>query len=132
MSRTNEKQKKKKMSEKKMCARRWNGLLPVLALGHDTGDCIVTQGSWARTRGPRHSQQRATTRPASKRQRARAQLMSLKVIYFQSIFLINFYKNTDLYAGIWNKLHQIAVQQEIQKKAEIAVKRSRMCRAVMI
>ena len=54
-------------------------------------------------------------------------LMSLKVIYFQSIFLIDFlYKKTDLYAGIWNKLHQIAVQQGIQKKVEIAVKRSRM------
>ena len=39
------------------------------------------------------------------------QVMSLKVIYFQSIFLIDFlYKKTDLYAGIWNKLHQIAVQ----------------------
>ena len=32
------------------------------------------------------------------------------------------YKKTDLYAGIWNKLHQIAVQQGIQKKAEIVVK----------
>ena len=54
-------------------------------------------------------------------------LMSLKVIYFQFIFLIDFfYKKTDLYAGIWNKLHQISVQQGIQKKAEIAVKRSRM------
>ena len=53
--------------------------------------------------------------------------MSLKVIYFQSIFLIDFYiKKIDLYAGIWNKLHQIAIQQEIQKKAEIVVKRSRM------
>ena len=53
--------------------------------------------------------------------------MSLKVIYFQSFFLIDFYiKKTDLYAGIWNKLHQIAVQQEIQKKAEIAVKMSKM------
>ena len=53
--------------------------------------------------------------------------MSLKVIYFQSIFLIDFYiKKTDLYAGIWNNFTQSAVQQEIQKKAEIAVKRSRM------
>ena len=60
--------------------------------------------------------------------------MSLKVIYFQSIFLIDFYiKKTDLYAGIWNKLHKIAVQQEIQKKAEIAVKKRAECgRAVMI
>ena len=52
--------------------------------------------------------------------------MSLKVIYFQSIFLIDFYKKTDLYAGIWNKLHPISVQQEILKKTEIAVKMSRM------
>ena len=30
-------------------------------------------------------------------------LMSLKVIYFQSIFLIDFYiKKTDLYVEIWN------------------------------
>ena len=30
-------------------------------------------------------------------------LMSLKVIYFQSIFLIDFYiKKTDLYAEMWN------------------------------
>ena len=35
-------------------------------------------------------------------------------------------KKTDLYAGIWNKLHQIVVQQEMQNKAEIAVKMSRM------
>ena len=33
-------------------------------LGHDTRDCIVTRGSWARTRAPRHGQQSATTRPA--------------------------------------------------------------------
>ena len=53
--------------------------------------------------------------------------MSLKVIYFQSIFLIDFYiKKTDLYAGIWNNFTQSAVQQEIQKKAEIAVKMSKM------
>ena len=52
--------------------------------------------------------------------------MSLKVIYFKSIFLMDFYiKKTDLYAGIWNKLHQMAVQQGIQKKAEIAVKRAK-------
>ena len=41
-------------------------------------------------------------------------------VHFSDRFL---YKKTDLYAGIWNKLHQIAVQQEIQKKAEIAVKK---------
>ena len=44
-------------------------------------------------------------------------------VHFSDCFL---YKKTDLYAGIWNKLHQIAVQQEIQKKAEIAVNKSRM------
>ena len=44
-------------------------------------------------------------------------------VYFSDLFL---YKKTDLYVGIWNKLHQIVEQQEIQKKAEIAVKRSRM------
>ena len=37
-------------------------------------------------------------------------LMSLKVIYFQSIFLIDLlYKKTDLYAGIWNNFTQSAV-----------------------
>ena len=35
-------------------------------------------------------------------------------IHFSDLFL---YKKTDLYAGIWNKLHQIYVQQESQKKA---------------
>ena len=50
-------------------------------------------------------------------------MMSLKVIYFQSIFLIDFlYKKTDLYAGIWNNFTQSAVQQEIEKKAENAIK----------
>ena len=50
--------------------------------------------------------------------------MSLKVIYFQSIFLIVFffYKKTDLYAGNWNNFIQFVVQQEIEKKAENAVK----------
>ena len=34
--------------------------------------------------------------------------MSLKVIYFQSIFLIDFYiKKTDLYAGIWNNFTKL-------------------------
>ena len=32
------------MNEKKKCAGSWNGLLPILVLGHDIGDCIVTQG----------------------------------------------------------------------------------------
>ena len=40
-------------------------------------------------------------------------------VHFYDGFL---YKKTDLYAGIWNKLHKIAVQQGIQKKAEFAVK----------
>ena len=53
-------------------------------------------------------------------------LMSLKVIYFKSIFMIDFYIKIDLYAGIWNNFTQFAVQQEIEKKAEIEVKRSRM------
>ena len=54
-------------------------------------------------------------------------LMRLKVIYFQSIFLIDFYIKRPIYmqeAGI--NFTKISVQQEIQKKAEIAVKRSRM------
>ena len=49
--------------------------------------------------------------------------MSLKVIYFKSIFLIDFlYKKTDLYAGIWNNFTQSAMQQEIEKKAKNVVK----------
>ena len=37
-------------------------------------------------------------------------VISLKVIYFQSIFLIDLsYKKTDLYAGIWNNFTQSAV-----------------------
>ena len=50
-------------------------------------------------------------------------LMSLKVIYFKSIFLIDLlYEKTDLYAGIWNNFTQSAVQQEIEKKAENTVR----------
>ena len=44
-------------------------------------------------------------------------------VHFSDSFL---YKKTDLYAGIWNILHQISMQQEIQKKTEIAVKISKM------
>ena len=53
--------------------------------------------------------------------------MSLKVIYFQSIFLIDFYIKRLIFmqeSGI--NFTKIAVQQKTQKKAEIAVKRSRM------
>ena len=49
--------------------------------------------------------------------------MSLKVIYFQSIFLIDLlYEKADLYAGIWNNFTQSDVQQEIEKRAENAVR----------
>ena len=53
--------------------------------------------------------------------------MSLKVIYFQSIFLIDFYIKRLIYmqeSGI--NFTKFAAQQEIQKKVEIVVKRSRM------
>ena len=48
--------------------------------------------------------------------------MSLKVIYFQSIFLIDFYIKRLIYMQEYGILHQNAVQQGIQKKSEIAVK----------
>ena len=56
-----------------------------------------------------------------KESQSRSVMMSLKVIHFQSIFLIDFYlRKTDLCAecGI---THQTAMQQEIQKKEYIAV-----------
>ena len=53
--------------------------------------------------------------------------MSLKFIYFKSIFLIDFYTKRLIFmqeSGI--NFTKIAVQQKTEKKAEIAVKRSRM------
>ena len=53
--------------------------------------------------------------------------MSLKVIYFQSIFLIDFYIKRLIFmqeSGI--NFTKIVVQQKDQKRAEITVKRSRM------
>ena len=47
--------------------------------------------------------------------------MSLKVIHFQSIFLIDFYlEKTDLCAEMWNN-SPTTIQQEIQEKEDIAV-----------
>ena len=53
--------------------------------------------------------------------------MSLKVIYFQSIFLMDFYikRLIFLQESVIN-FTKIAVQQKTQKKAEIAVKMSKM------
>ena len=60
-------------------------------------------------------------------------VISLKVIYFQSIFMIDFlYKKTDLYAGIWNNFTQSSVQQEIEKKAENVVKGAECGYAILI
>ena len=61
---------KKKMNEKKKVQGSWNGLLPILVLGHDTGDCIMTQQGWVREGAIRPSgcmvrvRSRADTRPA--------------------------------------------------------------------
>ena len=53
--------------------------------------------------------------------------MSLKVIYFQSIFLIDLcIQNIDLYAGIWNNFTKLLCSRELKKKTEIVVKRSRL------
>ena len=47
-------------------------------------------------------------------------LMSLKVIYFQSIFLIDFYiKKTDLYAGIWNNFTKLVCSREFKRKQKL-------------
>ena len=52
-------------------------------------------------------------------QRFRA-VMSLKVIYFQSIFLIDFYiKKTDLYAGIWNNFTKLLCSREFKRKQKL-------------
>ena len=45
--------------------------------------------------------------------------MSLKVIYFQSIFLINFYLKRLVYVQKHGITHQTAIQQGIQDKEEI-------------
>ena len=49
--------------------------------------------------------------------------MSLKVIYFQSIFLIDFYiKKTDLYAGIWNNFTKLLCSREFKRKINCSKK----------
>ena len=45
-------------------------------------------------------------------------LMSLKVIHFQSIFLINFYLKRLIYVQKYGITHQTAMQQGIQEKEE--------------
>ena len=45
-------------------------------------------------------------------------LMSLKVIHFQSIFLINFYLKRLIYVQKYGITHQTAIQQGIQEKNE--------------
>ena len=45
-------------------------------------------------------------------------LMSLKVIHFQSIFLINFYLKRLIYVQKYGITHQTAIQQGIQEKEE--------------
>ena len=44
--------------------------------------------------------------------------MSLKVIYFQSIFLIDFYLKRLIYMKKYGITHQTAMQQGIQEKEE--------------
>ena len=45
-------------------------------------------------------------------------MMSLKVIHFQSIFLINFYLKRLIYVQKYGITHQTAIQQGIQEKEE--------------
>ena len=47
--------------------------------------------------------------------------MSLKVIHFQSIFLIDFYLKRLIYVQKCGITHQTAMQQEIREKEDIAV-----------
>ena len=49
---------------------------------------------------------------------APARVMSLKVIHFQSIFLINFYLKRLIYVQKYGITHQTAIQQGIQEKEE--------------
>ena len=44
--------------------------------------------------------------------------MTLKVIHFQSIFLIKFYLKILIYVQKYGITHQTAMQQEIQEKEE--------------
>ena len=47
-------------------------------------------------------------------------VMSLKVIYFKSIFLIDFYiKKTDLYAGISNNFTKLLCSREFKRKQKL-------------
>ena len=44
----------------------------------------------------------------------------LKVIYFQSIFLIDLcIKNTDLYAGIWNNFTKLLCSKEFKRMQKL-------------
>ena len=52
-------------------------------------------------------------------------LMSLKVIHFQSIFLIDFYLKILIYVQKYGITHQTAMQQGIQEKEEFCSRRSR-------
>ena len=45
-------------------------------------------------------------------------VMSLKVIYFQSIFLINFYLKRLIYVQKYGIINQTAIQQGNQEKEE--------------
>ena len=47
--------------------------------------------------------------------------MSLKVIHFKSIFLIDFYLKRLIYVQKCGITHQTTMQQEIQEKENIAV-----------
>ena len=47
-------------------------------------------------------------------------VMSLKVIYFQSTFLIDFYIiKTDLYAGIWINFTKLLCSREFKRKQKL-------------
>ena len=49
--------------------------------------------------------------------------MSLKVIHFKSIFLIDFYLKRLIYVQKYGITHQTAIQQEIQEKEEFLQKK---------
>ena len=66
------------------------------------------------------SLRRKRNRERSQRRDRQRSLMSLKVIYFQSIFLIDFYiKKTDLYAGIWNNFTKLLYSREFKRKQKL-------------
>ena len=55
---------------------------------------------------------------ATARARGGSGLMSLKVIHFQSIFLIDFYRKRPIYVQKYGITHQTTMHQEIQEKEE--------------